>query len=249
MKTLILGLTLALRGAGVADAQTVPAYVKAAVADPGRGDDAQADARRHPAELTTFAEVKPGDSVVDLIPGNGYFTRVFSTLVGTQGQVYAIWTTEYAKVDSDDVATIAALAKNPAYANVSMILEPGAAFSTPKPVDVVWTSQNYHDYPDKFMGNIDPSVLDKAVFAALKPGGLFIVVDHVAEAGSGSRDTDTLHRIDPALVRKQVEAAGFVFEGESNVLRNPADTHKLKVFDKTIRGHTDQFAYKFRKPK
>ena len=249
MKTLILGLTLALLGAAVADAQTIPAYVKAAVADPGRGDDAQADARRHPAELATFAEVKPGDSVVDLIPGNGYFTRVFSKIVGPKGQVYAIWPNEYAKVDSDDVATIAALAKNPAYANVSMILEPGAAFSTPKPVDVVWTSQNYHDYPDKFMGNIDPSVLDKAVFAALKPGGLFIVVDHVAEAGSGSRDTDTLHRIDPALVRKQVEAAGFVFEGESNVLRNPADTHKLKVFDKTIRGHTDQFAYKFRKPK
>jgi len=249
MKTLILGLTLALLGAGVADAQAIPAYVKAAVADPGRGDDAQADARRHPAELATFAEVKPGDSVVDLIPGNGYFTRVFSKIVGPKGQVYAIWPNEYAKVDSDDVATIAALAKNLAYANVSMILEPGAAFSTPKPVDVVWTSQNYHDYPDKFMGNIDPSALDKAVFAALKPGGLFIVVDHVAEAGSGSRDTDTLHRIDPALVRKQVEAAGFVFEGESNVLRNPADTHKLKVFDKTIRGHTDQFAYKFRKPK
>jgi predicted methyltransferase len=74
-------------------------------------------------------------------------------------------------------------------------------------------------------------------------------VDHVAEAGSGLRDTDTLHRIDPAIVRKQVTAAGFVFEGESRVLRNPADTHRTTVFDKSIQGHTDQFVYRFRKPK
>jgi predicted methyltransferase len=113
---------------------------------------------------------------------------------------------------------------------------------------VVWTSQNYHDYSDKFMGHIDQTSLDKQVFAALKPGGVFVVVDHVAEAGSGIRDTDTLHRIDPELVKKQALAAGFVFAGKSDVLRNPADTHKLKVFDKSIRGHTDQFAYKFRKP-
>jgi predicted methyltransferase len=116
------------------------------------------------------------------------------------------------------------------------------------PVDVVFTSQNYHDYPDKFMGSIDPSILDRNVYQVLKPGGMFIVVDHVAEAGSGMRDTDTLHRIDPEIVKKQVVAAGFVFEGESDVLRNPADGHKVKVFDPSIRGRTDQFAFKFRKP-
>ena len=97
------------------------------------------------------------------------------------------------------------------------------------------------------MGGIDPAVLNKQVFDALKPGGVYVIVDHVAEAGSGMRDTDTLHRIDPAIVRKQVEAAGFVFDGESDVLRNPADTHEIKVFDKSIRGHTDQFVYRFRK--
>ena len=123
-----------------------------------------------------------------------------------------------------------------------------ASLTTPKPVDVAFTSQNYHDYPDTFMGPTDPAVLDKAVFAALKPGGTFIVIDHVAEAGSGLRDTDTLHRIDPALVRQQVQAAGFDYVGESDVLRNPADDHTLKVFDPAVRGHTDQFAYKFRKP-
>jgi predicted methyltransferase len=112
----------------------------------------------------------------------------------------------------------------------------------------VFTVQNYHDYPDKFMGKIDPMVFNRAVYKALKPGGTFLIVDHVAQAGSGMRDTDTLHRIDPAIVKQQVTAAGFVFEGESNVLRNPADDHMKVVFDKAIRGHTDQFIYKFRKP-
>ena len=113
----------------------------------------------------------------------------------------------------------------------------------------MFTVQNYHDYPDKFMGKIDPMVFNRAVFKALKPGGTFLIVDHVAEAGSGMRDVDTLHRIDPAIVKQQVLAAGFVFEAEGNVLRNAADTHKIMVFDKTIRGHADQFIYRFRKPR
>jgi predicted methyltransferase len=129
-----------------------------------------------------------------------------------------------------------------------VIVQPAAQFAIPQKADVIWTSQNYHDYPDKFMGPTDPALLNKAVFAALKPGGVFVVVDHVAEAGSGLRDTDTLHRVDPAIVKSQVIAAGFTFDGESDVLRNPADTHTLKVFDASIRGHTDQFVYRFRKP-
>ncbi|MEP6632942.1 MAG: methyltransferase, partial [Luteimonas sp.] len=109
--------------------------------------------------------------------------------------------------------------------------------------------QNYHDYNDSFMAPTSVDTLNKDVFKALKPGGVFIVVDHVAEAGSGMRDTDTMHRIDPAIVKKQVTAAGFEYVGESSVLRNPKDTHKIKVFDPLIRKHTDQFVYKFRKPK
>jgi predicted methyltransferase len=141
------------------------------------------------------------------------------------------------------------LAKDPGFNNIEVLVQPANALSAPKPLDVVFTSQNYHDYPDKFMGPTDPALLNKAVFAALKPGGTYIIVDHVAEAGSGLRDTDTLHRIDPATVKQQVTKAGFEYVGESGVLRNPNDTHKVKVFDKSIRGHTDQFAYKFRKPK
>jgi len=230
-------------------AGAIPANIAAAVADPARkADAANNDARRKGGELLAFAQVKPGQSVVDLIPGGGYFTRLFSAAVGAKGHVYAVWPNEYAQEADSDVKGSNALAAQPHYKNVSVLLQPGNQFSVPKPVDMVFTSQNYHDYPDKFMGNIDPAVLNKQVFDALKPGGLYVIVDHVAEAGSGMRDTDTLHRIDPAIVKKQVEAAGFVFDGESEVLRNAADPHNIKVFDKSIRGHTDQFAYRFRKP-
>lgn len=231
-----------------AAAETVPSFVIAAIADPARAADSKADARRHPAELAAFAQVKPGDVVVDLIPGGGYFTRIFSAIVGPKGHVYAIWPAEYAKVDGDEVPATQALVKDPHYANVTLLFEPAAQFSVPVQADVVWTSQNYHDYPDPFMGPTDPKLLDAGVFAALKPGGVFVVVDHVAEAGSGLRDTNTLHRIDPAVVKAQVPAAGFVFDAESDVLRNTTDDHKLVVFDKAIRGHTDQFAFRFRKP-
>jgi predicted methyltransferase len=250
MKSLALAACLAvsLGAVAAAAAPALPANIAAAVADKGRDADRDADARRHPGEVIAFSGVKAGDKVVDLIPGSGYFTRIFSKVVGPRGHVYMIWPNEYAKEAQPDPVKNEALAKT-GYPNTSVILQPGAAFATPEPVDLVFTVQNYHDYPDKFMGKIDPMVLNRAVFKALKPGGVFLVVDHTAEAGSGMRDTDTLHRIDPAIVKKQAADAGFVFEGESKVLRNPADDLKKLVFDKAIRGHTDQFIYKFRKPK
>lgn len=227
---------------GSAAAQRIPDYVAKAVADPARAADSKIDGRRKVAELVTFAEVKPGDKVLELIPGSGYFSRVFSKVVGPEGHVYTVWPQQYDQ-KPDKFRAVAAQ-----YGNIDILVQPAAKLTAPEPVDVVFTSQNYHDYPDKFMGPTDPAVLNKAVFAALKPGGLYIVIDHVAETGSGMRDTEKLHRIDPATVKKQVLAAGFEFVGESDVLRNPADDHKLIVFDPAIRGHTDQFAYKFRKP-
>jgi predicted methyltransferase len=228
--------------ATAAPAQQIPDYVAKAVADPARSQDAANDARRKVAELVAFSGAKPGDKVVDLIPGGGYFTRVFSKVVGPQGRVYAIWPTEYDE-KSDKVQALVA-----EYGNVDLLMQPAAKLTTPQPVDVVFTSQNYHDYPDKFMGPTDPKILNAAVFAALKPGGFYVIVDHSAEAGSGMRDTDTLHRIDEAIVKKQVLAAGFEYVGESDVLRNPADDRKANVFARAIRGKTDQFVYEFRKP-
>lgn len=226
---------------GAARAQ-IPDYVAKAVADPARAQDAKNDERRKVAELVAFSAAKPGDRVLELIPGSGYFTRVFSKVVGAKGRVYAVWPKEYDE-SSDKVKAIAA-----EYGNVDLLAQPAAKLTAPQPVDVVFTSQNYHDYPDKFMGPTDPAILNAAVFAALKPGGLYIVVDHSAEAGSGLRDTDTLHRIDEATVKQQVLAAGFEYVGESDVLRNRADDRKTNVFKPEIRGRTDQFVYKFRKP-
>jgi predicted methyltransferase len=227
-------------------AEPLPPNIAAAAADPARTAQASADAQRHGPEILAFAGVSPGAKVIDLIPGGGYWTGLFAPAVGPSGHVYAVWPTEYLKVDGDEAEPYAKVAGK--YANVSIIDQPGAQLTAPEKVDLLFTAQNYHDYLDKFMGPIDPAVLNKAAFAALKPGGIFLIVDHVAQPGSGARDTDTLHRIDPAIVKTQVTAAGFQFVGESKLLANPADDHAKKVFDPSIRGMTDQFIYKFRKP-
>ena len=220
----------------------IPDYVAKAVADAGRDADRKDDARRHGAELVAFSGVKPGDTVLELVPGGGYFTRIFSKVVGDTGHVYAAVPKPMEKY-SDDTKALPAQ-----YPNVTLLVQPAEALATPEQVDVAFTSQNYHDYPDPFMGPTDPAVLNKAVFAALKPGGTYIVIDHVAQAGSGTRDTDTLHRIDEGAVKQQVVAAGFEYVGESDVLRNRSDDRKTNVFNPAIRGRTDQFVYKFRKP-
>ncbi len=247
-RPMLLLAAMLLAGGAQALAGPLPSPIAAAAADPARASDKPNDARRHGPELMAFARVKPGDKVLELIPGGGYFTRLFSRTVGPRGHVYAIWPKPYADEAAPDVAALQAAAAKTPWGNISVMVQPAAELTAPEPVDVVFTSQNYHDYPDKFMGRIDPMVLNRAVYKALKPGGLYIIVDHAAQAGSGMRDTDTLHRIDAAIVKKQVLAAGFKFDGESQLLRNPADNHTLLVFKPEVRGKTDQFIYRFRKP-
>ncbi len=237
-----LALSLALLAAPAAAQDEIPDYVSAAVADPARGDDAQDDARRHIAEIMAYSGVKPGDTVLELVPGSGYWTRVFSHIVGPEGKVYLAVPEPMEKYSEKTKALPDELS------NTELLMQPADALSAPTQVDLVFTAQNYHDYPDEFMGPTDPAILNAAVFQALKPGGTYLVIDHSAEEGSGLRDTDTLHRIDPAIVRQQVIAAGFEYMGESDVLRNEADDRTLKVFDPAVRGHTDQFVFKFRKP-
>jgi predicted methyltransferase len=234
--------------ASLSDPVAVPDYVQAALADPGRTAHQGADARRKPGELIAFSGLGPGDRVLDLIPGDGYWTRIFSRIVGGEGRVYAVWPKNYADLATGNVATLRQIAADPAYGNVEVAVQPSPILSAPEPLDMVWTSQNYHDYPDEFMGRIDPAQLNRAVFGMLRPGGTYFIVDHAAEAGSGMRDTERLHRIDPATVRAQVESAGFEFVGESRVLHNPADDRRRPVFDPAVRGRTDQFVMRFRKP-
>lgn len=233
-------------------AQTEPPAPAAATpsvaADPARAGDVGKDATRKGPEIVAFAEVKPGQKVVDLIPGGGYFTRLFSLTVGSAGKVYAIWPDEYDKVSKPDSDTMRKMAAAAPFTNVTVLTQPARAFSVPEPVDLVFTSQNYHDYPDPFMGKVDPAVLNAAVFKALKPGGLWVIVDHAGRPGTAMAETDTLHRIDVATVKQQVTAAGFVLEAESPLLANPNDPKTADVFDKSVRGRTDQFILKFRKP-
>jgi predicted methyltransferase len=244
--TLLATLTFSITDAQAAGA--IPKAITAAVADPARPDaDRQVDVDRKPEESVAFAGIKPGQKVVDLLPGGGYFTRIFSVVVGPQGHVFAIAPPKRPESPRDPAAAAQAIAADPHYKNVSVIVEPLTEFSLPEPVDLVWTSRNYHDLHN--VPNLDVGAFDQAIFKALKPGGVLIVLDHAAEKGSGFRDTSTLHRVDPEAVKKEVEAAGFKFEGQSEVLRNPNDAHTGKVFEANIKGKTDQFILKFRKPK
>lgn len=251
MKLATLVAAAALASGVALTAQTMPAQTPmpttSAQAMPAP-DQATLDARRHGPEIVAFAGVKPGYKIVDLVPGTGYWTRLFAAAAGPKGHVYGIAPTPLIEHHRDQFTAYATMPGASGAAPVTASEQPATSLSVPERVDLVFTSQNYHDYLDPFMGPVDPMVFNKLVYAALKPGGTFVVVDHVAAPGSGARDTNTLHRIDPAIVRQQVTAAGFRFVGESRVLANPADDHSRKVFDPAIRGHTDQFVFKFRKP-
>ncbi|MEJ2566515.1 MAG: methyltransferase [Gammaproteobacteria bacterium] len=231
-------------------ASSVADVISAAIADPGRpAADRKQDVNRKPLKVLEFAGVKPGDRVADFIPGRGYVTRLFSKIVGKRGHVYAIVPKELFSMNAKADAAVKAIAADKEYSNVTVITEPAQRFAVPEKLDMVWTSMNYHDLHDKFLGPVDMAVLNKRIFNALKPGGIYLVLDHAAAAGSGLRDTETLHRIDPAAVKKEVLAAGFVLEASSDVLHNPKDDHTRKVFDPAIRGRTDKFIFRFRKPK
>jgi len=244
--------TLAVSVSGAAHAQAPSDAVTAAVADTARPPkDVQQDESRHPAELVAFAKVKPGDVVVDVWPGGGYWSRIFSTVVGPKSKVYAFVPAEIAGFKSDPVGLAKQISTESGHANVAAISHPvdepppASMYNT---IDVVWTFENYHDLHDSFMKGANVDGFNAGVFKALKPGGYYVIADHAAAAGSGLKNTEDLHRIDPAAVRAEVEKAGFVFDGETKVLANAADDHSLKVFDPAIRGKTDRFVLRFKKP-
>lgn len=233
---------------GTAQAQSVSNAVKAAVADAGRPTaDKDRDANRKPGETVAFSGMKAGDVVADISPGGGYFTRIFSKTVGPKGKVYAVVSDATVAKRPEAADAVKGIAGDKNYGgNVEVMIADFANLKTPMPLDIAWTSLNYHDFKNR--GGSYTDNMNKAVFAALKPGGTYIVIDHAAEKGSGGRDTEKLHRVDPELVKKEVMAAGFKLESESNLLAHPEDNHTSQVFDGAIRGKTDQFVLKFRKP-
>jgi predicted methyltransferase len=195
-------------------------------------------------EVIAFIGVKKGDRVADIVAGR--LTASLAQAVGPSGKVYAVETAEIVKAHPEILGMMKALATQSP--NVIVSADP---VSTPLPsgLDAVFIRQNYHDLYDKFMGPADVPAFNKAVLAALKPGGVYVVLDHAAAAGSGIGATDTLHRIDPARVKADVLAAGFKLDAESSVLADKSDDHIKNVFDPSVRGHTDQFLLRFKKPR
>jgi predicted methyltransferase len=229
----------------------VPKVIAAAVADPARPQaDRDRDADRKPAECIAFAGLEPGQRIADLLPGGGYFTRIFSGVVGPKGQVFAVATPKRPDAPPDrpePSAAVRTIAADPHYQNVTVSVEKLTELKLPEKLDMVWTSQNYHDVHN--VKDIDVAAFNKTVFESLKPGGIYIVIDHVAEKGAGFTVTSTLHRSDPDAVKAEVMAAGFQFVGSSDVIANKADDHQAKVFEQGMHDKTDRYVLKFRRPK
>ena len=195
-------------------------------------------------EVIAFTGVKPGDKVADVVGGR--LTASFAKAVGLKGKVYAVETAEVVKIHPEVLKMMGALAA--ASPNVIVSSDPVAA-PLPKGLDVVFIRQNYHDLYDPFMGPADVPAFNRAVYAALKPGGVYVVLDHAAAAGSGIAATNTLHRIEPARVKADILAAGFKLDAESTILASATDDHTKNVFAPGVRDQTDQFLYRFKKPK
>ena len=223
--------------AGVPVYAAPSAAVLAAVADPSRPDEQKSiDALRKPAETVDFAGVKPGDKVAELAPGGGYFTRILARTVGANGKVYT-----YAP------ARPGTPPRPPVAPNVTPLAGAYADFAAPEPIDLVWTSRNYHDFQNA--PNVDMVAINRKIFAALKPGGVYFILDHAAAANAPDDSHATLHRAKESVVRQQVEAAGFRFVASSDILRNPADDKTQRNNEQDVRGQTEQFLLKFEKPR
>ena len=234
---------LAVAGTAALAQSPVPQAIAAAVADSGRPEaDKARDGARKPAEIVAFAGVRTGDKVAEFLPGGGYYTRILAKAVGPQGHVYVLVPAGFAQRPGglDGLNALAAQ-----YGNITVVATDLTNFTLPEPVDLAWTTENYHDMHNgptpSFAG------INEATFRALKPGGIYFVEDHSSAPGTGTTVTSTLHRIDPAAVIEEVTAAGFALDAQSDLLANPADPKTAGVRDPSVQGETEKFAMRFRK--
>jgi predicted methyltransferase len=249
-----LSLALALLGApAIVYAAAQPAAnITAAVASSARGaDNVKLDESRKPAQVLAFLGLRSGMHVLDLFGANAYWAEITSPVVGPKGHV-TVWAPNQFYSDKVKQSFGAFMASHP---NVSIVASPFEAPALPRNyADWVILNDNYHDtywQNDKYkIPRMDPNAFLKTVYAAMKPGAVIGVIDHVANPNSDARATvDKLHRIDPNVVKADFKRAGFVLVKTSDMLRNPADDHSLLVFDPKIRGKTDRFVFEFRKPR
>jgi predicted methyltransferase len=200
------------------------------------------------SELIRFARVDTGSTVIDVYPGDGDWTRLFSDIVGPEGRVYSFVPAEVAHFKNDPVGRMRTLAREPGRENVDAVSADLVAMpEATQPADVLWLHLFYHDLHTSLIQarGATAALFNQVVFGRLKPGGFYVIVDHVAAVGVGTNDAQSLHRIEPVSVRQEVEAAGFVLDAESTLLADKGDTHSIKVFDPSIKGETDRFAYRF----
>ena len=221
-----------------------------AVADPARPAGYRAaDPLRKPAQTLAFAGVRPGMTIGEFYPAGGYFTRMLSDVIGPTGHVYAIENSGWNDSVKDDRAMLA----EGKWKNVSLDVQPFGSVKFPKPLDLAWVTQNYHDLKIAKYGPggraVDTVAFDRAIYAALKPGGIYFIIDHQGPANLTPAQIAKMHRINRDVVVREVTSAGFKLVGEGKFLRRPGDDHSKPIFDKSIRGHTDQYALKFMKPR
>ena len=226
----------------------IPSYIRAAVDSSTRpAADRMRDVNRKPAQVLTFAGVKPGMKIGELMPEGGYYTRLLCRVVGADGHIYGVNFHVHMPPPPPGAKPRAMPKPVPSGCdNVSEETQNASELMLPADLDLVWTTENYHDLHNAMLGSPDMKQLDQAVYNALKPGGIFLIEDHAAAAGTGASDTSTLHRIDPELVKMEVESVGFKLIGSSNLLHNPNDNHTQRVF--TMVDKTDRFLFKFQKP-
>ncbi len=200
------------------------------------------------SELIRFARVDVSSTVIDVYPGNGDWTRLFSDAVGAKGRVYSFVPAEVAHFKNNPVGLMRTLAKEPGRENVEAVSADLVALpEVTQPADVLWLHLFYHDLHTELIQKTGATAatFNRAVYEQLKSGGSYVIIDHAAAVGAGTSETQSLHRIEPTSVREEVEAAGFVLDAESAMLANKDDPHSVKVFDPSIKGLTDRFAYRF----
>lgn len=219
--------------------------IAAAIADAARPkSDRDADALRAPAATIAFAGIKPGMVIGELYPCGGYFSRLLGDVVGPGGKIYGLETTRWKGCEPADRK----MAAEPGRKNISINAAPFGAFSLPEKVDLFWITQNYHDLHIKTYGAVDMMAFNKHVFESLKPGGIYFILNHQANPGLSVDDIAKLHRIEKSQVIREVTAAGFKLVAEGDFLHRAGDDHTKPIFDTAIRGKTDQYALKFRRP-
>lgn len=229
------------------------AQLRTAVTAPGRPEVAtRLDEVRRPAEVLRFMGLRRGDRVLDYFTGTGYYADIMARAVGPGGLVVGWNSAAFNRNERIRTALDEVRARNP---NFVYYGTPNNAFAVPRDsFDFVMLHLVYHDAyweSARFgVARIDPNTIVQAIWHATRPGGTVAVIDHVAAPGGDTRAVvEATHRIDPAAIRADFERAGFVLEGESDMLRNRDDNYAANVFDESIRGRTDRVVYRFRKPR